>query len=89
MAVFLTENDVKKLIYMDITLKSLDEALFIPDDGQMINSPRSRLLLPNGFLNFMSAVVTSINMMGHKTYGVVRGHIPKFYIHLFLSLIHI
>mgnify|MGYP001315241567 FL=1 len=83
MAVFLTENDVKKLINMDITLKSLDEALFIPDDGQMINSPRSRLLLPNGFLNFMSAVVPSINMMGHKTYGVVRGHIPKFYIHLF------
>tara|TARA_Y100000590_G_scaffold30899_1_gene34242 strand:+ start:12575 stop:13528 length:954 start_codon:yes stop_codon:yes gene_type:complete len=83
LAVFLTENDVKKLINMDITLKSLDEALFIPDDGQMINSPRSRLLLPNGFLNFMSAVVPSINMMGHKTYGVVRGHIPKFYIHLF------
>ena len=83
LAIFLTESDVKKIINMDITLKSLDDGLSISDDGQMINSPRSRLLLPNGFLNFMSAVVPSINMMGHKSYGVVRGHIPKFYIQLF------
>lgn len=83
MAIFLTEDDVKKIINMDMTLKSLDDGLSISNDGQMVNSPRSRLLLPNGFFNFMSAAVPSINMMGHKSYGVVRGHIPKFYIQLF------
>ncbi len=82
MAIFLTENDVKEILTMDMALDTVEESFRLMVEGTASNSPRSRIRLPNGVLNFMAGAAPGIGVMGFKSYGVTRGNPVKFYVQL-------
>ncbi len=82
MAIFLTENDVKEILTMDMALDTVEESFRLMAEGTATNSPRSRIRLPNGVLNFMAGAAPGIGVMGFKSYGVARGYPVKFYVQL-------
>ena len=82
MALFLTEKDVSGLLTMDIALEAVEEGFRLQAEGKATNSPRSRIRLPGGPFNFMSAASQALGVMGHKAYGVTRGNPVRFYLHL-------
>ena len=82
MAIFLTENDVKEILTMEMALDTVEESFRLMAEGTATNSPRSRIRLPNGVLNFMAGAAPGIGVMGFKSYGVTRGHSVKFYVQL-------
>ena len=83
MALFLTEKDVNEVLTMDLALEAVEEGLRLQAEGKAANSPRSRLRLPNGVFNFMSAVAPGLGVMGQKTYAVVQGSPVRFYVQLY------
>lgn len=82
MALFLTEKDVSGLLTMDMALEAVEEGFRFQGEGRATNSPRSRIRLPGGFVNFMSAASHGLGVMGHKAYAVTRGNPVRFYLHL-------
>lgn len=82
MAIFLTEKDVNEILTMDIALETVEESFKLLAEGTATNSPRSRLRLPNGVLNFMAGAAPGAGVMGFKSYGVARGYPVRFYVQL-------
>ena len=82
MALFLTEANVVDLLTMDIALDAVEEGFKSQANGQAFNSPRSRLRLPGGVFNFMSAVAPGLGVLGLKTYSVTRDSPAKLYVQL-------
>jgi len=82
LAIFLMENDVKEILTMDMALDTVEESFRLMAEGTASNSPRSRIRLPNGVLNFMAGAAPGIGVMGFKSYGVTRGNPVKFYVQL-------
>ena len=82
MALFLTEDDVKQVLTMDLALETVEQSFRLMADGKATNSPRSRLRLPTGVFNFMTAAAPGAGAMGLKAYGVTRGNPVRFYVHL-------
>lgn len=82
MALYLTEDDVKGLLTMDIALEAVEEGFRQQALGRASNSPRSRLQLDGGVFNFMSAAAPGLDVMGTKTYGAVRGGSLRFHVQL-------
>ena len=82
MALYLTEADVNRILTMDIALDTVEEAFRLLADGGATNSPRSRIRLPRGVFNFMSAAAPGAGVMGLKAYGVASGPV-KFYVQIF------
>jgi ornithine cyclodeaminase/alanine dehydrogenase-like protein (mu-crystallin family) len=76
------ENDVKEILTMDMALDTVEESFRLMAEGTASNSPRSRIRLPNGVLNFMAGAAPGIGVMGFKSYGVTRGNPVKFYVQL-------
>ena len=82
MALLLTEEDVTRLLTMDVAIEAVEEAFRLQAEGKATNSPRSRMRLPNGAFVFMSAAAPGMGVMGLKAYGATRGHAAKFYVQL-------
>ena len=82
MALFLTEDDVRGLLTMDMALEAVEEAFRLQAEGQATNSPRSRLRTPNSIFNFMTAAAPGMGVMGLKAYAIVRGHPTRFHVQL-------
>ena len=82
MALFLTEKDVSGLLTMDMALEAVEEGFRLQAEGKATNSPRSRIRLPGGPFNFMSAASQGLGVMGHKAYAATRGNPVRFYLHL-------
>lgn len=82
MAIFLTEKDVNEILTMDMALETVEESFRLLAEGTATNSPRSRLRLPTGVLNFMAGAAPGVGVMGFKSYGVARGYPVKFYLQL-------
>lgn len=82
MALFLTEKEVSGLLSMPLALEAVEEGFRLQAEGRAANSPRSRIRLPAGHFNFMSAASDGLGVMGHKAYAAVRGHPIRFYMHL-------
>jgi alanine dehydrogenase len=82
LAIFLTENDVKEILTMDMALDTVEESFRLMAEGTATNSPRSRIRLPNGVLNFMAGAAPGAGVMGFKSYGVAQGYPVKFYVQL-------
>ena len=83
MALFLTEDDVSGLLTMDIALEAVEEGFRQQAKGGATNSPRTRIGLPGGAFNFMSAAAPGLGFMGLKTYGIVGGGQTRFYLQLY------
>ena len=82
MALYLTEKDVNGLLTMDIALDAVEEGFRQQADGKATNSLRSRLNLPKGAFNFMSAAVPGMGVMGLKAYAIAGGNAPRFYVQI-------
>ena len=85
MPLFLTERDVKEILTMEIALEEVEKSFFLLTQGQNVNSPRHRLSVPSGHLNFMTASAPDSGAIGHKTYAAIRGQAIPFYIDLYDS----
>ena len=82
MALFLTEDDVAGLLTMDMALEAVEEVFRLQAEGKATNSPRSRLRLPSGVFNLMSAAAPGLGVMGLKAYAVTRGNPTRFHVQL-------
>ena len=69
MALFLTEKDVSRVLTMEMALEMVEEGFKLQSEGKATNSPRSRIRLPGGPFNFMSAGSHELGVMGHKAYS--------------------
>ena len=82
LALFLTEGDVNELLTMNVALEAVEQAFRAQSEGEATNSPRTRLRLPNGVFNLMSAAAPGMGVMGLKAYGVARGSPTRFHVQL-------
>ncbi len=84
MPLYLTEDDVRKVLTMEVAVEAVEEAFRQFADGQAVNHPRARVGADGGALHFMAAASTGLGVMGTKTYGAVRGGGPdiRFYVQL-------
>lgn len=72
MVLVLREEDVRRLLTMPDTIEVLEQAFAALADGQVINPPRSRLMLTNGVLNLLTAGAPTLGVLGFKTYTAFR-----------------
>ena len=82
MALLLTEEDVTDLLTMDAALDAVENAFRLQANGRATNSPRSRLKLPFGSFNLMTATSAGLGVMGLKAYGATQGNAARFYVQL-------
>ena len=69
MALYLTEDDVSRLVDMDDALDAVESVFRQQADGRATNSPRGRLRLANGHFNLMTAAAPGLGVMGLKAYS--------------------
>ncbi len=72
MVLVLREEDVRRLLTMPDTIDVLEQAFAALAEGQVVNTPRSRLKLANGVLNMLSAAAPTLGVLGLKTYTAFR-----------------
>jgi alanine dehydrogenase len=72
MALILRERHVRSLLTMPDTMMVLENAFSTQAQGEMLNQPRSRLVLPNGVLNILAAAAPTFGVLGYKTYTAFR-----------------
>tara|TARA_B100001971_G_scaffold69646_1_gene64178 strand:- start:1200 stop:2150 length:951 start_codon:yes stop_codon:yes gene_type:complete len=80
--IYLTGNDVTSLLTMDDAVSAVEAGFRALADGQASNVPRTRLRLPNGAFNMMSAAAPGLGVMGLKAYGVGGGRRGGFHVQL-------
>ena len=73
MALLLTEQDVARLLPMDLALEAVEEAFRWQGQGKVVNRPRVRLKVPGGLLHVMPAAAPEARVMGLKAYATSRG----------------
>ncbi|MBI2878847.1 MAG: ornithine cyclodeaminase family protein [Candidatus Rokubacteria bacterium] len=73
MALLLTEQDVARLLPMDLALEAVEEAFRWQGQGKVVNRPRVRLKVPGGLLHVMPAAAPELKAMGLKAYATTRG----------------
>ena len=69
MALYITEDEVRSLLTMDMAIDALEDAFKARAQGDAANQPRRRLPTSSGTYNFMSASWKSHNLVGHKSYA--------------------
>ncbi len=69
MALYLTENEVSRLLDMDTAIDAVEEAFRHQANGLATNSPRERLRLTDGHFNLMTAAAPGLGVMGLKAYA--------------------
>ncbi len=84
MPIFLTENDVEKLLPMTDALRLVEDALRDFGNGDAQNQPRQRIRAPQGVLHLMPGGWFTRGYMGFKAYTTFRGAY-RFYFHLYDS----
>ena len=62
--IYITEEDVRRLLSMDRAIKSIEKAFHELGTGSGNNIPRSRVQLPNQTLHVMSAGSTELTAVG-------------------------
>ena len=83
MAIYLSDQDVKGLLTMDVALEAVEEGFRHQAAGGATNTPRIHTPLPNGELSVMSAAAPAMGVMGVKTFGLLRGKLVAFYLYLY------
>ena len=68
----LTEDDVRRLLTMDMALEAVEQGLrkMALDEAQ--NVPRSRVQTDHAMLHMMAAAAKSLGVMGAKVYATSR-----------------
>lgn len=82
MALFLTENDVKKLLTVDIALSGVEMAHRELAEGQALDTPRARTRLPQTALHILQGALPGMGILGYKAYTSNRSG-NRFLVHVF------
>ncbi|HWG45968.1 MAG TPA: ornithine cyclodeaminase family protein [Gemmataceae bacterium] len=79
----LNEDDVRRLLTMDLALEGVEQGLrkLALDEAQ--NTPRARVQTDHAMLHIMSAAAKSLGVMGAKLYSTSRKHGARFVLPLF------
>lgn len=68
MALFLTEEEVKQVITMQLTVDAVEEVMKEYATGSAYNIPRERTRIPKGALHILQGAVESHGVFGYKAY---------------------
>lgn len=81
MALYLTEDDVKKLLTMPLALERVEAAHRALGAGKAVDVPRERIHLPVGTQHLLQAAAPEIGYIGFKHY-YIRPHGKAFHVQL-------
>jgi len=73
MALFLSDQEVARLLPMDECIDVLEEAFAHAGTGKVDNRPRNRIRMPGGFFHFMVASNEGHGVFGYKAYPSFAG----------------
>ena len=65
---YLSEQDVQKLLTMDIALQAMEEAHKSLAEGKAVDVPRARIHLPGGTQHVLQAAAPELGYIGFKYY---------------------
>lgn len=82
MPLFLTEDDVARLLTMAEALEAVEEAFRQHGQGSAVNRPRARVRVPQGILHVMAAGLPREGVLGFKAYTAFGGTV-RFHVHLY------
>lgn len=82
MALFLSENDVKNLLTVDMALEGVESAHRDLALGQALDTPRARTRLPQTALHILQGGLPAQGIVGYKAYTSNRSG-NRFLVHLF------
>lgn len=82
MALFLSENDVKKLLTVAMAMEGVESAHRDLALGQAIDTPRARSRLPQTVLHILQGALPAQGVIGYKAYTTNRSG-NRFLVHLF------
>ena len=80
--VYITEEEVGRLLSMDEAIRAVDDAFRHLGTGSAVNIPRSRVRLPGHTLHVLSGGIPGLNVTGLKAYTTTR-HGARFVVLLF------
>jgi ornithine cyclodeaminase/alanine dehydrogenase-like protein (mu-crystallin family) len=72
MALFLREDDVRRLLRIDDVITAVEEAFRDHGEGRAVNRPRQRTIVDGTALHVMSGGVPAAGVMGLKAYSSAR-----------------
>ena len=84
MAIFLSENDVRTLLTVEMALECVESAHRDLALGQAIDTPRARSRLPQTVLHILQGALPGQGVIGYKAYTTNRSG-NRFLVHLFDS----
>ena len=73
-AIYLTEEDVVRLLPMTDAIEAVELAFRHLGAGGAVNRPRDRIAFSGGGFNFMAGADQTQGYLGYKAYGGFRGH---------------
>lgn len=82
MTLFLTEDDVRELLSIDLALEAVEAAHRAHGTGRAIDIPRQRTRTPTSALHILQGALLDEGVMGHKAYTTSRSG-ARFLVHLF------
>lgn len=82
MAIFLSENDVKKLLTVTMALEGVESAHRDLANGLAQDTPRARTRLPQTVLHMLQGALPAQGVIGYKAYTTNRSG-NRFLVHLF------
>ena len=82
MALFLSENDVKKLLTVEVAMAAVESAHRDLALGQAVDTPRARSRLPQTALHILQGALPAQGVLGYKAYTSNRSG-NRFLVHLF------
>jgi len=71
-AIYLTENDVDRLLGMEACIEALEQAFLEAATGRLSFRPRSRVVLPQAMLHILPAASERLGRMAVKCYATSR-----------------
>jgi len=81
-AVFLSENDVKQLLTVDMALEAVESAHRDLANGLALDTPRARSRLPQTTLHILQGALPAQGVIGYKAYTSNKSG-NRFLVHLF------
>jgi alanine dehydrogenase len=81
-ALFLSEEDVRQLLTMELALEAVEAAHAAHGNGRAIDIPRQRTRLPNAALHILQGALPDEGVFGYKAYTTSR-EANRFLVHLF------
>jgi alanine dehydrogenase len=79
----LTEEDVRRLLTMDMALEAVEQGLRKLALDEAMNTPRARVQTDHAMLHIMSAAAKTLGIMGAKLYSTSRKSGARFLLPLF------